>query len=634
MTQGITDKIVFWRDQKLPMIQQTEAAECGLACMAMVAGYHGHNINLNEIRRLFKLSIEGCTLLDLMGFAEKLKLTSRPLKLELSHLKQLKTPSILHWDLNHFVVLKSVKNNHCTIYDPAYGERLLSLDEVSEHFTGIALELIPTTDFAQKEKGASLRLSDFWSEMTGLKRSLALMFTLSILLQVFLLVSPYYIQLVVDDVILTSDTSLLIVLAVGFGLVLLFDVMTQGLRSFVLLHFSNQLNVQLASNLFHHLIRLPMNFFGTRHIGDVLSRFGSLQHIRELLTTGVLEVIIDGILAIGLGIMLLVYSPLLASVVLSTVVLYGLFRAAAFRPLRDVTEKEIIAKAKEQSNFMETIRGIQSVKLFGSEAKMEGKWQNYYIDSTNESIRLGIFNISYRMINKLLFGLENIIVIYLAALLVIDGGFSVGMLFAFTAYKSQFMARMSSLIEKYIQFRMIRLHFERLADIALTQKESLYSEDRKPIEPFTNSIELRRVSFSYSDVSKPIINSLSLRILEGEFVAIVGASGSGKTTLMKLMLGLLPCSDGEILIDGSVLTHAGFGEYRSQVAAVMQDDQLMSGSIQDNIAFFSEPVDYPKLLQCAGMASVHQDIMNMPMGYNSLIGVFLIWWPKATHITC
>ena len=302
MTQGITDKIVFWRDQKLPMIQQTEAAECGLACMAMVAGYHGHNINLNEIRRLFKLSIEGCTLLDLMGFAEKLKLTSRPLKLELSHLKQLKTPSILHWDLNHFVVLKSVKNNHCTIYDPAYGERLLSLDEVSEHFTGIALELIPTTDFAQKEKGASLRLSDFWSEMTGLKRSLALMFTLSILLQVFLLVSPYYIQLVVDDVILTSDTSLLIVLAVGFGLVLLFDVMTQGLRSFVLLHFSNQLNVQLASNLFHHLIRLPMNFFGTRHIGDVLSRFGSLQHIRELLSTGVLEVIIDGILAIGLGI--------------------------------------------------------------------------------------------------------------------------------------------------------------------------------------------------------------------------------------------------------------------------------------------------------------------------------------------
>ncbi len=288
----------FWSKSSLPVILQSEAAECGLASLAMVAAYHGYHSDLVSMRQKFSISIEGCTLLDIMHFAEKLGLATRPLRIELEELELLQAPSILHWNLNHFVVLKKATDKYVIIHDPAEGEKRLSLEEASKHFTGVALELMPTKEFEKKEKKASLRFSDFWSKISGLKRSLLLIFSLSLLLQIFTLASPYYIQLVIDDVILSGDTSLLTVLAVGFFLVLGFEIATNALRGFTLLHFGNQMNIQLGANLFHHLVRLPLTYFEKRHMGDIVSRFGSLQQVKQLLTQGVIEAIIDGLMAL------------------------------------------------------------------------------------------------------------------------------------------------------------------------------------------------------------------------------------------------------------------------------------------------------------------------------------------------
>jgi ATP-binding cassette subfamily B protein RaxB len=618
--QALSARLTFWNRSCLPMVHQTEKAECGLACMAMVAGFHGYQASLNELRQKFSLSIEGCTLFDLMNFAEKLQLSTRPLRIELNELANLKTPCILHWNLNHFVVLKSVQSKCIIIHDPAMGQRKLTLEEAGKHFTGVALELLPTNEFELKPGQSRLGLSNFWSKITGLKRSLMLLFTLSILLQVFTLIAPYYMQLVIDDVILTSDTSLLMVLALGFALVLLFEVATGAVRGFVLLHFGNLLNIQMAGNLFHHLVRLPLSYFEKRHMGDVVSRFGSLRKVRELLTTGVIEALMDGLMAIAILAVILVYSPMLSLVVLAAVLLYASFRLATYRSLRAVSEQEILAQAKENSNFMETVRGIQTIKLFGSEAKREGLWQNHLIDATNQSIRLGVFNISYKTVNRLLFGMENILVVYLAAKLVLAGGFSTGMLFAFMAYKTQFMDRMARLVEKMIQFRMLSLHFERLGDIALTAKEQIYPEHEREQQLLDGSLELRGIDFSYSDVTKPVLQDINLIIEPGKSVALVGPSGCGKTTLMKVMLGLLQPSKGEVLVDGMPLPQVGLANYRRQIAAVMQDDQLLSGSIRDNIVFFEEQYDMSRVVECTQIAAVHRDIEQMPMGYNSLIG--------------
>ena len=618
--QALTEKLTFWQGSRLPMIHQTEAAECGLACMAMVAGFYGYKANLNELRQKFSLSIEGCTLLDLMNFAERLQLTSRPLRIELEDLPALKLPCILHWDLNHFVVLKAVHAKHIVIQDPAFGIRKLSLAEAGKHFTGVVLELTPTNEFKLKEGQRRLGLSNFWSKISGLKRSLVLLFTLSILLQVFTLIAPYYMQLVIDDVILSNDTSLLLVLALGFSLVLLFEIATSALRGFVMLHFSNLMNIQMSGNLFHHLVRLPLNYFEKRHMGDVVSRFGSLRQVRELLTTGMIEALIDGLMAMAILVVILIYSPMLSMVVLAAVLVYALFRLAMYHSLRAVSEQEILALAKENSNFMETVRGILTIKLFGSEVKRESIWQHHFVEATNQSIRLGVFNISYQTVNRLLFGIENILVVYLAAHLILAGGFSTGMLFAFMAYKTQFMDRMARLIEKLIEFRMLSLHFERLGDIALTTKENVHPEQEREQKLLAGNMELRGIQFAYSDTTRPVLQNVSLTIQAGESIALVGPSGCGKTTLMKIMLGLLLPSDGEVLVDGMPLQQLGLANYRRQIAAVMQDDQLLSGSIRDNIVFFEEQPDMARVLECAQMAAVHQDIEQMPMGYNSLIG--------------
>lgn len=617
---SLIEKLSLRKLSDLPMIHQTEAAECGLACLVMVSGFYGYRASLNEFRQKFSLSIEGCRLIDLMNFAERLKLSSRPLRLELEDLVNVQMPCILHWDLNHFVVLKSAKKGRVIIHDPAIGVRNLTMDEVSKHFTGFVLELIPTDEFKLRPEQSRLGISNFWSKITGLKRSLSLLFTLSVLLQIFTLVTPYYMQLVVDDVILSSDVNLLLLLAAGFSIILLFEVTTNAVRSFVILHLGMQLNIQMAANLFHHLIRLPISYFEKRHMGDVLSRFGSLKQVRELLTTGVIEALIDGIMAVAILIVLSIYSPKLTSIVVISVLLYTSFRLIMYRSLRKVSEKEILAQAKENSNFMESVRGIQTIKLFSSEAKREGLWQNYLVDSTNQSISLGIFNISYQSVNRLLFGLENIIVIYIAAKMVLGGGFSTGMLFAFIAYRTQFIDRMSRLVEKLIQFRMLGLHFERLSDIALTEKEQVYPEYDRNNTKIDGTIELRNVTFSYSDVSKPIFKDLNLSIKPGESVALVGPSGCGKTTLMKVMLGLLPVLKGEVLVDGINVNELGLAIFRQQVGAVMQEDQLLSGSIRDNICFFEEIYDMDWLIECAKIASIHDDIERMPMGYNSLVG--------------
>lgn len=613
------NKLQFWSRSSLPIILQSEAAECGLASLAMVASFHGYQSDLVSLRQRFSISLEGATLLDIMQFAEKLALSSRPLRIELEDLDALQTPCILHWDMNHFVVLKKTNDKRIVIHDPASGEKTLTFEEASKHFTGIALELTPTKSFEKQETKPTLRFSDFWSRISGLKQSLILIFTLSMLLQVFTLAAPYYIQLVIDDVILTSDTSLLTVLAVGFLLVMVFEIATNALRGFTLLHFGNQMNIQLGANLFHHLVRLPLSYFEKRHMGDVVSRFGSLQEVKRLLTTGVIEAIIDGLMAIITLAMIFFYSPTLSVVVLVAVLVYAGVRIAMYKPFRTISEQEIMARAEENSNFMETVRGIQTIKLFGSEVKREGQWQNRYANAINQNIRLGNYKIGYDAINRALFGIENIIVVYLAAHLVIEGGFSTGMLFAFMSYKRQFMEKTANLIEKLIEFKMLGLHFERIADIAMTEKEDLQPELVKQ-HKIEGNIEVKNLCFAYSDATPNVLNNLSLYIKAGESVAITGPSGCGKSTLLKVMLGLNAAKSGEVLIDGIPLDKIGARQYRQQIAVVMQDDELLSGSVADNIAFFDTQLDMERVLYCAELAAIHNDISSMPMGYDSLIG--------------
>jgi len=609
-----------------PLILQSELAECGLASMAMIACYHGHKLDMPAIRNRFSANMKGMDLQQLIDLGDILGLASRALQCPVDEIHKLATPCILHWDLNHFVVLTQVsgkgKSAKFYVNDPAVGKITLSADAFSKHFTGICLELTPTSKFEIKQEQARMKFTQLWSSMIGLKSGLLKLVCLSIVLQLFALMAPYYMQWVVDEVLISFDKPLLMVLAIGFALICIISVVTNAVRSWLILRLSSLLNMQMGVNLLRHLLRLPMNYFESRHVGDIVSRFGSLAHIRERITTGFVETLVDGIMAVTVLIMMALYSLKLTAVVLGAITLYTIVRLILYRPLHQATEEMIQSSAKEQSNFLENIRGMQTIKLFGNESQRQGIWQNRYAEVINSEIRLGRLNISFDSFNKLLFGLENVLVIYFAAIMVMANSLTVGMVLAFIAYKGQLTSRFTNLIEQIIQFKMMRLHLDRIADIALTAQEANREGvvSNREDDESKGQLTLEDISFSYSGDQAPILNNVNLHLNVGDSIAITGPSGSGKTTLMKIMLGLLQPSSGKVLLDGKDITHIGLKNYRRKIAAVMQDDTLLAGSIVDNISFFDPQPNYLKIEQCAHMSAIHDDINKMTMGYNSLVG--------------
>lgn len=615
-----TPHFSFWRSKRLPLLLQTEAAECGLACLCMVASYWGHKLDIASMRRRFSVSLKGVTLKGLMTMAQGLALQTRPLKLDMEHLPDLKLPCVLHWDLNHFVVLKSVSTTHAVIHDPAVGERRLSLADIAKHFTGVALELTPTAEFVKKQETQDFSLFSLMGRVIGLKRGLTQLLLLGLALQVCALAAPFYMQWLVDEALLAADRDLITVLGCGFLLLVLVQTSIGAVRSWITTVLATNLNFQWLGNAFAHLMKLPLPYFEKRHTGDIVSRFGSIQTMQRSMTTQFVEGVIDGVLVIGTFIMMILYSIKLAAVACIAVLLYVVLRWIIFRALREANAEQIIHAAKQQTHFLESVRGVQSVRLFHRAEQRRSGWMNALADQFNAELRIAKLSVTYQTANTFLFGAERIIVIWLAALAVLDNQFSVGMLFAFISYKDQFSQRMASLVDKLFELRMLRLHGERVADIVLTEAERDHQEVEVDAENITPSIEIRNLAFRYADSEPYVLKDLNLSIPAGQCIAVTGPSGCGKTTLMKLLLGLLEPSEGEILIGGVKLSQFGLSNYRQLLGTVMQDDNLFAGSISDNICFFDPNPQQEQIQACAQLAAIHPEISGMPMAYNTLVG--------------
>ena len=614
------DYLNFRGRARLPVVMQTEAAECGLACLAMIASYFGHRIDIDTLRRRHPVSLKGVTLRSLIEIARHLELACRPLRIEPSHLSKLRLPAILHWDMNHLVVLKGVTRKELLIHDPAVGQRRLSHAEASKHLTGVAVETWPLENFSIKDERIRLPLSAFFGRVRGTVHALVQILVLSVVLEICLIAAPFYVQIALDQVIASGDVDLLLVLAAGFALVMMMSVAAKALRGLTSLSLQNTLDFAMGSRLFHHLVRLPLDYFEKRHIGDILSRFISLEPIRNIVAQGLITATIDGLMAVATLTVIFFYSPLLGTVVSFAFALYLTLRLALYRQFRERSQDVIRSKAQENSIFIETLRAIQSLKLFNRETERESQWLNRYAGVINANVRVGRTRILFGTLNDAIFGLENIVTVYLAIHMALGGTLTLGMIFAIMAYKRNFMDKAVSLIETVIDFRILELHVERLSDIALTRQEA--GHDRPPGygRPLSGMIELRGVCFRYSETEPFVLEDVNLRVEPGGIVTIMGPSGGGKTTLIKIMLGLLEPTGGEVLVDGIPLSTLGLQAYRQQIGAVMQEDQLLSGTIADNICFYDPGHDPDRMIECARNAGVHDEIMAMPMTYNSLIG--------------
>ncbi|TFH71511.1 peptidase domain-containing ABC transporter [Gammaproteobacteria bacterium LSUCC0112] len=613
-------KALFSSRAAMPCILQSERAECGLACLVMIASYFGKKIDLNSLRREHAVSGRGANLADILGIAEALSLSARALKLEIEDLKSLQLPAVLHWDMTHFVVLKKVSKKGLTINDPAVGERTYGLNEASRHVTGIAVEFTPAAGFVPQTQILRSKLSDLFVKYPGFNASVIQLLVLSVCLQIVSIGSAFFMQTVIDESLSKQDADVLKILAIGFLLLALTGVVMGFARSQIKLYFSNQLGFQMVGNVFTHMMSLPADFFERRHVGDLVSRFGSIREIRRIISEDLITVVLDGLFAIVTLLVMFHFSPLLASLVLGFVVLVSLLKMLAIPSLQTLQEQLIVAEAKTSTGLMENMRAIQVIKFYCRELPRVLMWRNSYAEQINTQVHLARFTIRLELVFGALFAMENVLIVYLAATQVLAGKISLGFLTAFVALKGNFSSAIRSFIDKLVQIRLVRLQLERVSDITCTNKE--FGSIHLPVIriPVKGKLTLENVSYRYPGSHNPVLQQINIVLEPGEIMAITGPSGAGKSTLLKIMAGLLEPDHGLVKVDDRDIRESGVRLYRDVCAGILQTDQLLSGSILDNITLFDQQADIGRVHHAAQQAHIHDLILSLPMNYNSMIG--------------
>jgi ATP-binding cassette subfamily B protein RaxB len=607
-----------------PVILQTEVAECGLACLAMIAGRYGHRIDLPALRLRHNLSLRGTTLHDLVRIASTMRLATRALRAELPHLRRLRLPCILHWDHNHFVVLTRVRRRGLIIYDPAVGRRHVPTQEVDKRFTGVVLEAWPTESFERKAERARVPIWHLLRRTHGFAAVAVQVLLMSLVLEAMTIAVPIGFQLVLDEVVVADDQDLLTLVALGLGLVFAFRALIDFVRSWTIMVAGSSLTLQWKMSLFRHLLLLPLSFFERRHAGDIASRFMSIDRIQQTLSTASISPVVDGVTAFVLVAMMWLYDPWLAMVAIAITAIYALTRSLAYRLYRRANEEAVVYAANENSHFLESLRGMASIKALAIGGRRQGVWNNFLVDRVGAELRVAKIDLVFSIASGFLFGLDRVVIIFFGARAVIGGILSVGMLVAFLAYKDQFSQRIGRLLDVLVRLGTLTVHGERIADIALAELEqddtSQTGASAATVISSKAGLSARGIGFRYSDNEPCVIADFHLEVAPGECVAIAGPSGAGKTTLLKILAGLLRPTAGTVLINGVPLQAIGVEAYRSQIGCVLQDDRLFAGSIAENIAGFSPSPDPERIQQVARFAAIHEEIVRMPMGYETLVG--------------
>lgn len=616
---SLPEELLFRRRNCLPVVLSAEAAECGLACMTMVSRFHGHDVDLNGLRQRFPASLAGSSLRALCLIAAGLGFSARPLRVEMTALQKVKLPAILHWNLNHFVVLRSISRQGLVIHDPAVGAVRMSVAEASKCFTGVVLELAPVSGFKPITARVPVKLSSLWTRLSGGGQSLGVILGLSLALQVLTFALPLQMQLVIDNAILNNDLEFLAVIGLAFAAIVLLQTVTQALRDWSLQLIGNQVVFQMVGNVVRHLMRLPTEYFEKRHVGDILSRVGATRQIQDALTNGLIAALIDGAMAAAALVVLFLYAPTLGFIVAGSVLIVVALNSAAFPAIQRRTDETIKAAANEQSHMMETLRAATTIRLMGHEGEREGAWRNLYSRQFNSAVSLSRYQILLSSGQSAVMGLQTVLVIYLGARMVLEaGGLSVGMLVAFLSFRQTFSDRAIALVARTFQFFALSLYLNRLGDILA--QEPLDDTHAQPAINWKGGIALKNVSFRYGEADEWVLRNVSIDIAPRECVAIVGQSGSGKSTLLKLMLGLQDPTEGEIYLDGKRASRDTWGAWRRSVGVVTQDDRLLSGTLADNIAFFDLDLDLNRVHMAAIAAQIHLEIEAMPLNYMTLVG--------------
>ena len=607
------------RKAEIPMIYQSTAADCGAACLAMVLGYFGRDVALEQVREAAGIARDGVSAAELLDTAQHFDLTGRGVRIEPNELSKLGTGAILHWDLNHFVVLDRVDKHGIRIFDPALGPRRADWQEVSRSFSGVALLLETTDRFtargeARKKKGRPVYryLRRIFAESKLWPR----IWVSSILLQVFGLVLPFINGRLVDGVVPRNDEHLLVVLLVGLGVLVLLHFATSLLRNRLLLQLRTHLDAKLTLGFVDAMLRLPYSFFQRRHGADLIVRVGSVTVVREILTGAALSAAIDGVLVISSLVLLIVMSPLLAAVATGLVVLETTLFLTMRRKMRDLAQGGVAKQVEAANRLQELLFGIGSLKASGCEQRASQHWASSYVDLMNVNLKRG----AYGSWTDAVFGTVRIAAPFVLLLVgirqVMQGDFTLGTMLSAISFAQSFIGPMGNLIASFSSLQVVGIHLGRLDDVLATPPEEERPQ-RRILSTIDGGITVDDVSFRYSPNSPPVLHDISLDIRPGSTVALVGPSGCGKSTLASLLLGLYPPTSGRILYDGHQLADLDLRSVRKKLGVVVQQPHIFSTTVRANIGLADPATPLARIEDAAKRACIHDDIVRMPMGYDT-----------------
>lgn len=589
----------------------------------MLVNFYGKLYSLETMRQLSGMPSQGASVKDIMAAAERLQLRGRALRLELSDICHLTLPAVLHWDMDHFVVVKTISRKYVTIHDPAVGIKRYLKAELDRHFTGVALEFQPTTEFLKEEEpecSVRMSLSELVAGMPGIITSLVPVLFLSILIQILALLTPLYLQLVIDQGIIKGDLSLVFMLALMFGVLMIIRVLISYLRGLMLLATSNQLGYSLVGETFHHLLRLPLSFFERRELGDIVSRFSALDRIKQLMTSDMITAVVDGIFSLLTLVLLFLYQPMLAMITVSAVVMHSLLRISTLSAERRRRQEAVEMEARHQTRFMEDVRSIASIKINGMEAERESDWLQRYSQFINCGFGLGRLQLRLSSGEAAILGVENLLIIFFASELVVSGGLSLGQMMSFVFLKQHFLGSVLAMIPKLGELRLMRLELERIADIRHAQPEPGFRKSALFNPVVQGHISISNLSFGYPGDRGFILQNLDIDIPAGEITVLTGPSGSGKSTLLKLILGLESVQHGSLLVDGWDHSQRCPRRFREQVAALLHDESLLAGTLAFNINLGVDPGNRQRLEKASTDAGIAALVASLPMGYATRVG--------------
>jgi len=606
------------RARSFGTVEQAETSDCGIACVAMIAAYYDHNISLTTLRSRFDVGGRGVDAKGILEIASSIGLVARALQLDLDEIRFLRLPCILHWNLDHFVVLERVTKRGFKIRDPSIGARTIIKSDFSKSFTGIAIELNTGPNFTRRKPPAPINLRSLAGSIRGLRTSGLYVFLASLVIEVLALSTPLFFQFVADQVVPDHDVNLLTILGVTFILISIFSAIASTVRSYLLNWLGSNLGFGWTTNSYRKMLSLTYSFFQARTPGDILVKFSSIEQMQKTLTTKALAALFDGVASIITVIILLIYSTKLLLVSILFVVTYAGLRVGFYTAFREANLKLILARTKQENLFVESLRAISTIKTNNQEASQASRYANATALVTNGNYIVENMQSGFSGFQALILGLQRTAVLWIGTEMCLQGYVSVGLLAAFASYTNQLSTRIGNLVDFRVDLFMFRMQSERLADIVLAPSERSSNLGELNLSE-DSSLRFKNASFRYSARDPWILRNTTLRVASGECVAIVGPSGCGKSTVAGLIIGLLDLTDGNIVIGGTDITRIGKKALRSRIGSVLQTDTLLDGSVYENITFFEPGFQREAVEKAAKLACIYDEICCFPMGFNTPI---------------